>query len=967
MREQAQRHVHLTSFLLFLSSLLPLSAAPPPLPPLHASSAAATFKVGLILDMTSSVGKVCRTATRMAVDDFYAAYPNSTSRLRLLPRDSSRDVVNAADAALDLLTNEKVHAILGPQTSVEAPFVSDLGAAAHVPVVSFSATSPAVSPARSPYFVRAGASDAAQVRAIAAIIQAFNWRRVVPIYEDSDYGTALVPFLVDALGEVDAAVPYRCALSPSSTKDHISAELYRLKTLQTRVFVVHVTAPLALLLFPLIQQAEMMSDGFVWILTEGLTSQLGSIDPFYFVRDTMQGVLGLKPYIPMTGPLKDFKRRWRREFLKEDPESDITDLSNFGIWAYDAVWAVAAAAQRLGAAVGPDFLRRSNSSRATDFSKLGVSKTGPKLLDYIKTTEFEGLGGRFRLQDGQLNVTAYQIMNVNGEKAREIGFWTAKYGLRRELNLSSAKAYSANRDGLRPVIWPGYSTAVPRGWVTPTSGRKLRIAVPGPVEPGFHSFLNVERDPDTNDTRASGFVVEVFEAAVRRLPYALLFQYESFRNASGTSAGDYNDLVHRVFDKQYDAVVGDVTITANRSNFVDFTLPYTVSGVSMVVPLRDQHSKNAWIFLKPLTSDLWLVSAAFFIFTGSVVWILEHRRNTEFQGTAGQQMGTVFYFSFSTLVFSHRENLVSNLSRVVVIIWVFVVLILQSSYIASLTSMLTVQQFAPTVSSFEELKNSGHNVGYLRNSFTKGLLLKLGFEETKLKPFHSPQQYQEALSNRSVAAIVDEIPYLRVFLKDYCGNYTMAGQTYKTGGFGFVFPKGSPLVSDLSRAILNLTEGDEMVEIERRWFGDQTSCTNQGSTLSSDSSSLDFNSFWGLFLITGTVSFVCCLIYLLRSAYRNRRSFRDITAEQSFRKRLISIARLLDGRSNCAPERRNDERKEIGSTMVGESPSASPYSNYQESQTSISNDTFDGGSPFSELGRSLPETRLHAEVDEGSY
>jgi glutamate receptor, ionotropic, plant len=38
-----------------------------------------------------------------------------------------------------------------------------------------------------------------------------------------------------------------------------------------------------------------------------------------------------------------------------------------------------------------------------------------------------------------------------------------------------------------------------------------------------------------------------------------------------------------------------------------------------------------------------------------------------------------------------EEKLESNLSRFVVIIWVFVVLILTSSYTASLTSMLTVE------------------------------------------------------------------------------------------------------------------------------------------------------------------------------------------------------------------------------------------------------------------------------------
>ncbi|KAL4298271.1 hypothetical protein GQ457_12G019310 [Hibiscus cannabinus] len=45
----------------------------------------------------------------------------------------------------------------------------------------------------------------------------------------------------------------------------------------------------------------------------------------------------------------------------------------------------------------------------------------------------------------------------------------------------------------------------------------------------------------------------------------------------------------------YDAVVGDVTIVANRSLFVDFTLPYTESGVSMLVPIRDNKKKNALV------------------------------------------------------------------------------------------------------------------------------------------------------------------------------------------------------------------------------------------------------------------------------------------------------------------------------------------------------------------------------------
>lgn len=75
----------------------------------------------------------------------------------------------------------------------------------------------------------------------------------------------------------------------------------------------------------------------------------------------------------------------------------------------------------------------------------------------------------------------------------------------------------------------------------------------------------------------------------------------------------------------------------------------------MVVPLRDHRENDAWIFLKPLTPELWCVIGAFFFFTGAIVWILEHRVNEDFRGAPGHQLGTALYFIFSTLVFSHSS------------------------------------------------------------------------------------------------------------------------------------------------------------------------------------------------------------------------------------------------------------------------------------------------------------------------
>lgn len=108
--------------------------------------------------------------------------------------------------------------------------------------------------------------------------------------------------------------------------------------------------------------------------------------------------------------------------------------------------------------------------------------------------------------------------------------------------------------------------------------------------------------------------------------------------------------------QKFDAVVGDTTIGANRSKYVDFTLPYTESGLTMIV-LAKNNKGNAWIFLKPLRLDLWLMTGAAFIFTGAVVWALEHRVNDEFRGPLHNQAGVMLWFSFSTLVFAQSSVL----------------------------------------------------------------------------------------------------------------------------------------------------------------------------------------------------------------------------------------------------------------------------------------------------------------------
>ncbi|XP_050268179.1 glutamate receptor 2.1-like [Quercus robur] len=896
-----------------------------------------SVNVGVILDFDTWTGKMGLSCIKMALADFYASHNHYKTRLHLHSRDSKCDVVEAAAGALDLIKNMEVQAIIGPQNSMQANFMIDLGEKAQVPIVTFSATSPSLTSLRSPYFFRVAQNDSSQVKAISAIVQAFGWREAVPIYVDNSFGEGIIPYLVDALQNVDARVPYRSMISPSATDDQIGEELYKLMTMQTRVFIVHMSTNIGSRLFNKAKEIGMMGEGYIWITTNGITNSLSSLERS--VLDSMQGVLGVKTYVPKTKELENFRVRWKSKFQQDNPTILNAELNVLGLWAYDAASALARAVEKVGTT--NFYIEQTTASRnLTDLEAIGVSQNGPKLREALLGTRFTGLAGDFSLVNGQLQSSIFKIINMNGNGERGIAFWTPKNGLKRELN---SRNTTTSKKNLGPIIWPGDSSSVPKGWEVPTNGKKLRIGVP--VTKGFGEFVKVTHDANNNRTQVTGYSIDVFSAVMETLPYAVNYEFIPFANSSGGSAGSYNDLVYQVYLRNFDAVVGDTTITANRSNFVDFTLPYIESEVSLVVPIRDNGSKNAWIFLKPLSWDLWITSGCFFVFTGFIVWVLEHRINEDFRGPPSHQIGTSLWYSFSTLVFAQRERVVSNLTRFVVIIWVFVVLILTQSYTASLTSLLTIQQLQPTVTDINQLIKNGEHVGYQGGSFVLGILKEMKFDENKLIIYDTPEECDQLLSkgsaNGGIAGAIIETPMMKLFLGQYCSKYTMVESIYKTDGFGFVFPIGSPLVSDVSRAILNVTEGKKRKEIENAWLGNQNNCTNSNNQVSS--ASLTLASFWGLFLIAGVASLLSLIISMSMFLYKERQQILiHFYSEGSILRRIhhtLGIFDKKDLKSHTFKNMALQDGTGIDSVQVISASEASPNSEYTPSPSSYSTHT----------------------------
>ena len=133
------------------------------------------------------------------------------------------------------------------------------------------------------------------------------------------------------------------------------------------------------------------------------------------------------------------------------------------------------------------------------------------------------------------------------------------------------------------------------------------------------------------------------------------------------------------------------------------------------------------------------------------------------------------------------DKLHSNLSRIAVVVWLFVALIITQSYTASLSSMLTAQRLEPAITSVEMLRNINATVGYCNGSLVNQYLKNvLGFNTIKVNSYNSTRRYAEALNSGEIAAIFLEVPAAKVFLAQYCKSFVRTGETFKVGGFGFV-------------------------------------------------------------------------------------------------------------------------------------------------------------------------------------
>ncbi|KAF2596783.1 hypothetical protein F2Q68_00011964 [Brassica cretica] len=659
-----------------------------------------------------------------------------------------------------------------------------------------------------------GGNSLLETKLLAEIGEKSRIPSVALVHEDEDDWRESMQLLVDHFHEKGVRIQSKVGFTASSSKELMMERLRKLKKLGTSVFVVHMSELVATHLFPCAGKLGMMSEGFAWILTvKSMNSFNQNLDDFS--KQAMEGVVGFRSYIPMSKELHNFTSKWRKSLpVEEDAGSEIARLSISGVWAHDVAWALA---------------------RAAEFSRM--SNVSSTLLEAITECRFKGLSGDFRIKHKKLLSNKFEIANLIGSGERRVGFW------------NSNGSFS---NTLETIFWPGGTIQNPQGRELGESKRKmLRVLVTSSNR--FPKLVNVTTDPRTKKITADGFCLEVFKASIGPFNYDLEF-------ILWTGGPNYDNLALALSTQKdkYDAAVGDITITSNRSNYVDFSIPFTELGLGMVAPKQS----SMWVFFQPLTLDLWMTSAAFFVLTGTIVWLIERPENTEFQGSWSQQIGVMLWFGFSTLVYAHSKG-EAKTQLIKICSYGLGICSAHTDYELYCNIDINDDGATDKIQHQQRLCGSPFRLTLIANATLKSSEIKA----MNTKGLNSSEDYAKALLNSTVAFIIDELPYLSVLLGENPGRFLMIKPQVTTNGFGFMFQKGDELVHNVSKEISELRTKGRLNEMAKRWFENRFPYT-----IDDTPDPIDLYRFRGLFMITGgssALALAVILIIWLRDIWEN--------------------------------------------------------------------------------------------------
>jgi len=752
-------------------------------------------------------------------------YFRSSFQIELITADTGDDDREALKAACDLVSLNVI-GLIGPAYSSEAAVVALEASSLQLPVISYSATYPALQTYH--YFSRVVSSDM-----IVDLLAQFNWARIAIMAIDNSYGRSISSSLIKSTNIIVAQ--YFDPLEENFTR-----QLKAIKATNARIIVL-VSLPTAHneIMFDTANQTGLFEIGYQWIATDGLeVSEL-----MHKSSSLLNGILGVRPRPKdATNPINPWYQtlvqKWNQRGYPDQP------LSAYTPYLFDALLAFAHALKNKWDALSEQDISAPTNLQCLESTTLTA---GPILLETIRHLTFSGASGRVMVDPlaGDSTSQVYDVYNVQNGNVVSVGSWEADPRRDYYIVLSRLQINTST------IVWP-YSTALPPLDHDDFAGRKIKIVV------ALSWPWLMEDTSKTGNERFSGIVVNLWKQLHES--YVLArggspIDYEIY-NLEGSDAFDRR--IAEVSNGKADVAIGSLTIKSTRTAVVDMTQPFMDTGLIVITKRVQTQAPQYWDFLIPFSLNLWLaVGSAIFAFA-FFFWLDEAIRRYKRDGR-GKILPWICSFPYWMLgwtvdtiamLLGESRKIPTTLSGRIVFagLKIFAVVLL-AGYTASLSANLTSVQFYRPIAGFEDLagKKVAVDLGGTIEAYVKDSgvpVIKQGITDLNVG--------LELVLNGTVEAMVHEQAEVQYQLNKKGCELEIAGPLFAEIGYGLVFSKGSSLTSFASDFILKMKESGNMSALIEEGYktSHEASCGQINSA--TGNSSLHLYMFFGLMVVAAS-------------------------------------------------------------------------------------------------------------------
>lgn len=312
------------------------------------------------------------------------------------------------------------------------------------------------------------------------------------------------------------------------------------------------------------------------------------------------------------------------------------------------------------------------------------------------------------------------------------------------------------------------------------------------------------------DGSYSGLTIELWEHIAAQQNYQ--FSY--------VEAG-LESLIDGVAAGEFDVGLGAISVTAERERRIDFSLPFYNAGLGIAVPAQAEPGwwtvTKGFFSLQFLTVLLFL--AGILLAAGWLLWLAERRHNRdEFSSETLPGVGAGFWWAAVTMttVGYGDKSPRSPLGRVVALIWMFTSVIIISSFTASITSALTINQLSSRVQGKDDLVKV--RVASVPASYSAYWLERenIGYQQTT----DLPSALRDLAAGKADAVVYDA-PLLKYQLRQEFSGLTVLNDYFAPQDYALVLPPQSSKREEINLILLRYVRSAEWRSAVNRYLGDE--------------------------------------------------------------------------------------------------------------------------------------------------